>query len=320
MNVDLTYHFPQDLMELLIDTVPLLCRSKVGVLQFLRGAGVPSDMLVDLTGRVQQKDGISKYEIVRTTLGRLNEKGEERTALRARREIVKRVVEWEDFSTCWPDDLLKAKGLIGEVRRLVDVVDSFKRMNLEREAERTQRQAIKDKELGEIQRRQAELATIKEDFYRLFSETDPQRRGKALEGVLNRLFEHAGILIREAFTVAGVDGVKVAEQIDGLVEIDAILYLVEMKWWSEPIGAPELQKLIAKSILRGRNVRCIFVSYSGYAATAVSTARDALGPGIPVILCDLRHFVQLIEAGGDLKGFFKDRFTALIADKNPYLQ
>ena len=320
MNVDLTYHFPQDLMELLIDTVPLLCRSKLSILQFLRGAGVPDEMLADLTERVERKDTITKYEIIRTTLGRLNEKGEERTALRARREIVKRVVEWEDFSTCWAGDQLKAKGLVGEVRRLVDVVDSFKRMNLEREAERMRYQAVQDKHLADIQRKQAELAQIKDDFGRLLSETNPQRRGKALESVLNRLFQHAGILVRQAFAVSEADGAKVGEQIDGLVEIDAVLYLVEMKWWTEPVGAPEVQKLFAKSVLRGGNARGIFVSYSGYTDTAVSTAREALGPGIPIILCDLKHFVQVMETDGDLKRFFKDRLTTLIADKNPYLR
>ena len=55
--------------------------------------------------------------MVRTTLTRLNERGE--AALRERREILKRVTEFEDFSTCWPNDQLKAKGLVAEIRRVI---------------------------------------------------------------------------------------------------------------------------------------------------------------------------------------------------------
>jgi hypothetical protein len=41
---------------------------------------------------------------------------------------MKRLVEFEDFSTCWPDDQLKAKGLVAEILRVIDVKDSFGRM------------------------------------------------------------------------------------------------------------------------------------------------------------------------------------------------
>jgi hypothetical protein len=60
---------------------------------------------------------------------------------------------------------------------------------------------------------------------------------KALEGVLNRLFEVEHILIREAFEVhdEGADGGTI-EQIDGAIELDGRMYLVEMKWWSQPFG------------------------------------------------------------------------------------
>lgn len=39
------YHWPPELMSMLIDTIPLLCRSKDVVLSFLRGAGVPETTL-----------------------------------------------------------------------------------------------------------------------------------------------------------------------------------------------------------------------------------------------------------------------------------
>jgi hypothetical protein len=39
--MDITFHYPPDLMNLLIDTLPLLCRSKEDLLLFFQGAGVP---------------------------------------------------------------------------------------------------------------------------------------------------------------------------------------------------------------------------------------------------------------------------------------
>ena len=135
LKMDNTFHYTPDLFELLVETIPLLGRSKKAVLLFLQGAGVGSDLLADLWHRVEQdKSSINKYEIVRTTLTRLNQRGE--ATLRERREILKRVTEFEDFSVCWHDDQLKAKGLVGEVRRVVGVKDSFTRMKQERERER----------------------------------------------------------------------------------------------------------------------------------------------------------------------------------------
>jgi len=80
------------------------------------------------------RNSVNKYEIVREVLIRLNDKGE--ASLRERREVLKRVVEFENFSTCWPSDQLKAKGLVAEIRSVVDVKDSFGRMRQEQEAER----------------------------------------------------------------------------------------------------------------------------------------------------------------------------------------
>src|SRR5215469_9460680 len=132
------YHFPPELMDLLIDTIPLLFRSKLDVLTFFRGCGVPDRMTADLRLRVGvDRASISKYEITRTILTRINEGGDR--TLAPRREVIKRVTEFEDFSTCWPEDRLKAQGLVAGVRRVVNVKDSFTRLSQERDSEREER-------------------------------------------------------------------------------------------------------------------------------------------------------------------------------------
>ena len=92
-------------------------------------------MLDDLAARlVADSTSISKYEIARAALRRINDAGDQ--MLRPRREVIKQVTEFEDFSLCWPDDELKAKGMVGDVRRHVNVKDSFTRMQ---QAEETSR-------------------------------------------------------------------------------------------------------------------------------------------------------------------------------------
>jgi len=86
--MDIIYHYPPELLNLLVDTIPLLSRSKKDVILFLRGAGVDASMLNDLSRRVRDNpEGIHKYEIVRTVLTRLNEKGE--TTLGERRSVLR---------------------------------------------------------------------------------------------------------------------------------------------------------------------------------------------------------------------------------------
>jgi restriction system protein len=126
------FHYPPEVLQNLKNVIPLLNRSKKDVLSFFQGAGVEEVVLSDLRMQVQTNpDGISKYEIARTVLERLNVKKDDH--LRELREVVRRVTEVEEFSMCWPNDQLKARGLVAELREIVEVKDAFTRMRIERE-------------------------------------------------------------------------------------------------------------------------------------------------------------------------------------------
>jgi len=270
--MDIVYHYPPELFQLLVQAIPLLCRSKDDVLLFFKGAGVHSSLLDDLWRQVERdRSSIYKYDIVRTLLDRLNQKGE--VALRERREILRRVTEFEDYSTCWPDDQLKAKGLAAEIRRVVDVKDSFTRMRLEKDAVAKRHRTEYEKKIRALKEKQAELASIKEDLFALFGELpdkkQKQNRGKLLEGILNRLFKAAGILVREAFHLVGEEGEGIIAQIDGVIEIDGYLYLVEMKWWSKRLGKAEVSPHLVDVFNRG-HVGGILISASGYTEPAIA--------------------------------------------------
>ncbi|MCC7106249.1 MAG: restriction endonuclease [Chloroflexi bacterium] len=309
-----SFHYPPDLLALLVDTIPLLCRGKRDVLTFFKGAGVGPPLLADLEARLRSdRQALGKHEISRTVILRLNERGD--GALRERREVLKRVVEFEDFSVCWPDDQLKARGLVASIRELVHVKDSFTRMQQEREQERKQRAEPPAKGAAVLQRTQA-IAAARAELGALFTDGEPHRRGKQLEGVLNRLFAGYGVLVRESFTVSMPEANDVGEQIDGVIEVDGELYLVEMKWWAEPLGVEDVSRHLVRVFGRG-HARGIFISASPYTAPAIQACREALRQAV-VILCTLREIVLLLEREGDLMTFLKEKIRVAILEKNPF--
>jgi hypothetical protein len=313
-EVNIVFHYPPELTQLLIQTIPLLCPSKQDVLTFFKGAGVGNIVLSDIEIRLRgDRKSITKYEMVRVVLERLNAKGE--PALRERREILRRVTEFEDFSTCWPADQLKAKGLVGEISRVVNVKDSFTRMKQAQEEERNQRLTEQQSKARAAGERKIKIESLRAEMVGLFGEANPVKRGKALEGVLNGIFAANGILVREAFTLR-LDGHGVVEQIDGVIELDGELYLVEVKWWQDPLGPGDVSQHLVRVFNRG-HARGIFVSASGYTPAAIVTCKESLTRAV-FVLCALDEFVILLEQEADLRDFLKKKIAAAIADKEPY--
>jgi restriction system protein len=314
-QIDISYHYPPELLELLCDAVPVLFRSKQGVIDFFVGAGVPRTHLADWNLKLkQEKENVKKHEMARSVLCRLNDAGE--AALAPRREVLKRIAEFEDFSSCWENDRYKAQGLVSQIQKVVNVKDSFTRINLEREKERKQRQAVYTANVEAKQKEAEQRAALKASLYKLFGETNPHKRGKRLESGLNDLFAFAGFLIREAFTLKGQEGEGIIEQIDGAVEIDGALYLVEMKWWDKPIGRQEIAPHFVSVYGRG-DVGGIFISYSGFSPAAIDDARTGLTQKV-FVLTELQEIVHVIDREGDLKAFFKEKIQRAKSDRNPF--
>lgn len=313
------FHFRHDLLEALVTAIGYLNKGKPSVLTFFRGAGVPRSLMEE---EDRNQKNLSKFAIARNILTRLNEQGDNPAAIRHRRQVARRVVEWEDFSTCWPDDELKAKGAVHEVRRIINVHDSFTRLQQANEAESQKHRSAKDAEAQAAAERALRAQSIKDDFYALFGETDVRRRGIALEGVLNRLFEYSGILIREAFIIRCDESGKPLEQIDGVIEIDHVPYLVEMKWCEAPIGVPEVSQHLSRLFLRmrGSAARGMYISYSGFTDSAIDTARDGITAGAMIFMCTLLDFVQLMERKDELIEFCRERIRLATIEKQPFVQ
>lgn len=314
--MDTGYHYPPELLNLLVDTIPLLCRSKNDVLLFFRGGGVSNNHLADLHTRIStDRKNINKYEIARTILQRINEAGD--SELRTRREVLKRVVEFESFSACWQTDQLKAKGLVCEIRDVVNIKDSFTKMNKEREKEKKER--VKDKRI-KLQKEQAKnkkLSQIRDTLYSLFGlDSQPQKRGKLLEKVLNDLFSSYGILIQEDFKRIDDDGAGIIEQVDGVIEFDASIFLVEMKWHKDPIGVDKMSQHLVRLFSR-EDAKGLFISSSRFAETTIAQCKEVLSKKT-IILCTLEEIVFLLDNQRDLVDFLRQKLRAVVVDKNPF--
>jgi restriction system protein len=309
------YHWPADLLPLLVETIPRLCRSKRNVVEFFRGAGVPRRIIGPLDNDLRtDPDSLNKFEMTRRVLILLNEGAD--ATLTARREVVKRVVEFEEFATCWPNDQLQAQGLVAQVRALVKRRDSFTRMEDRAMAAEAERLAKAHAENVSAQEKRARLATVQERLGALAGASDPHRRGKEAEGVLDDLFQAAEIGLREAFTVTSPDGEGVLEQLDGAIQLDGHQFLVEVKWWKTPVGPPEVNHLLSKVAARGE-VRGLFVSASSYTPAAVQTAKEFLRDRV-VVLCGLDEIFHCLVREHELKKLLRDKVTAAQMDKDPY--
>ncbi|WP_295362476.1 restriction endonuclease [Arenimonas sp.] len=312
------FHYPPEVFSLLVDVIPLLCRSKKDVIIFFQGAGVPPEDLSEVVLTLRSDPvSINKFEIARAVLTKTNARGD--SGLAARREIIKRTVEFEEFSTCWPNDQLKAKGLVADLRKTVNVKDSFTRMKLERDAERERAIAAQRAEQMAMAKKRAEIDGISRRLSALFAMDDaPQERGKLLESVLNDLFRTYGISVREDFRRRAPDTNSVLEQIDGVVEIGGTIHLVEMKWLKAPVGMGEFAPHIARLFTRA-NANGIFIATNGYTDPVLTECRNALNLKT-IFLCSLQEFVFLLQRQGDLIELLKKKSHAAIIEKNPFLE
>jgi len=169
------FHYPPELLQLLKDTIPLLCASKRDVILFFLGAGVPESWLADMKKQVETcRTSISKFSIAQDVLEKLNLERENH--LRELHEVVRWVTGFEDFSTCRPTDRLKAMELVAEVRRVADVKDAFTRMCIDTEMEAKKAKAEAERKTQGATQEQERIQCIMKDLFALLGEPDPIRR------------------------------------------------------------------------------------------------------------------------------------------------
>lgn len=122
--------------------------------------------------------------------------------------------------------------------------------------------------------------------------------------------------MREAFTVKGDPGEGIIEQIDGAIELNGALYLVEMKWWDKPIGRENIAPHLVSVFNRGGDVRGIFIAYSGFSAAAVADVKTALAHKI-FVLMELEEITHALDNDADLKALLEKKVQRAQTHKEP---
>ncbi len=116
------------------------------------------------------------------------------------------------------------------------------------------------------------LSGMKNRFLKL-QQQEPHRRGYEFQNFLHDLFRAYGFNPRPSFSLVG-------EQIDGSVELDHEIYLVEAKWQQEPVAKRDLVALEDKVRSHSRMGRGIFItagSFSEDGVTAFGAGRSIVG-------------------------------------------
>ena len=316
--MDEHFHYPPDLFNLLVDTIPLLSKSKQDVLLFLQGAGIHQADLAAMKANVAaDRSSVTKYEIVRDVLQKSNVRGE--SSLAARRELIMRVTQFEEFSMCWEKDVYKAKSNVADIRKMVLVKDSFTRMKHERDTAHEETVARARAGQAAVVERRRKIAEVRDRLNALFGmDAEPQKRGKLLEGVLNDLFRAYGIHVKEDFKRQDPASGVVVEQIDGVIEFEGHTYLVEMKWLKDPVGVNELASHMVRLYARA-DVRGLFVSTSDFASSAIAECVTHSANKL-MVLSSLREFVMLLMSERDLIQMLRAKARAAMLDKRPFVE
>ena len=109
----------------------------------------------------------------------------------------------------------------------------------------------------------ASIQALRDQFLAMHADaSNPQARGKAFEGFLNELFGLFDLTPRAAYSLE-------REQIDGAFSFDTDDYILEARWWQEPIGREHLDVFKSKISRKGKNALGLYISVSGYTGDAL---------------------------------------------------
>ena len=128
-----------------------------------------------------------------------------------------------------------------------------------------------------------ELESIRESFNTAHS-LAPQAKGYALEKIVIDLMRISGIPAEEPFRLVG-------EQIDGAIKHDGRYYILEMKWYAEPLESKHIQSIYMK-VLGKFDASGIFIAMSGFTSGVVESISK--GKEIKIILLDGTHLANVI--------------------------
>lgn len=295
-QLERSYRFTPELIELLVETIPLLTRSKDALLTFFRGSGVPEPLLYRFRELIRSdRRAISKYQIVRSVLSGLEARGD--ATLHARREVIRRVATFDDFSLCWDHDQTKASILVERTRFIVQLKDASTRTELDRDSRRRETIARAERDnKARFEWRRNMLARVS----RLCALDVTRRRPSDVSQLFQELFVGFGIRPKRNFG----ESIPVDVDTSGLIEFDRNSYLVDVLWREHPISSHNIGPHLVR-VFNGNGVRGLFISGAGYTNSAAEAWQLALQEHC-VVLLTIEDITLLLESHGELQDLLRD--------------
>lgn len=186
--------------------------------------------------------------------------------------------------TGWPDEMEKIKAAKSAVSALKAYIDR-ERSSIEVEKAR---QAIREEAASQRAQKLAseqDLAKLQSRIIDLHAKVGSQESGYAFEGWFYDLAQFFDLEHRRPYKAD-------ERQIDGSVTLDGTTYLVELKFTSNQVGAPDIDTFLAKVNNKADNTMGIFVSMAGYSSVAISQASK---PRTPLLLMDAAHVFLVLQ-------------------------
>jgi hypothetical protein len=202
------------------------------------------------------------------------------------------VIHFDDFSHLkqWDDADAKIKRAKESVAALRTHARGY--FVLKEEKERTEERRIAHQEmLREKESFQEKVSELKNKFYALVAEKNPQKRGYLFEAFLNELFILFDLDPKESFKIVG-------EQIDGAFTFDSQDYLLEAKWQSVQMQAGDLYGFGGKIAGKLKSTLGLFVSINGFSSESIEVDSPAIKS---MILMDGEDIIAVLDNRISLK-------------------
>ncbi|MFI1241486.1 hypothetical protein [Nocardia salmonicida] len=183
------------------------------------------------------------------------------------------------------DGLTKYETATAALNVLRGLVEPYRAMRSEAEAA-AQRRRIDHERAKKEQALARETAELHTKFLAMHAQ-EPQARGYALEGLLNRLFTVYDINAKGPFRIQG-------EQIDGAFTFAGTDYLLEAKWQKELSTTADLSTFADKVRRKLDNTLGLFLSINGFQPNAIKLSGEG---GRRVLLLTEGYDLQLVLDG-----------------------
>ncbi len=136
------------------------------------------------------------------------------------------------------------------------------------------------------------------EYFNEIKDLEPKKRGFEFEKLINRIFDDAGILLSNSYKTSDMK-----QQIDGAIEINSRIFLIESKWEnSSTLAASKLYSFMGKINSKIEGTFGIFISFNELSDNILSAARDGLRQNCIVIHGE-NNVIDIIEGKVDIKGF-----------------